>query len=155
MRKDTKSLLLPIVVISIAFGFAWCCSHKTISSHRTYKQECRFGGISIDMDSVTAVNLLKNRWNEVQIKKNCTIPFKNEGDSIGYQNMGKCETFYLKFKDGKVYQIIFNSHLLKQNEIMIFDDTTPVKLDNKPFKKECDNFIFEYDGYYGFKVTKR
>ena len=49
MRKDTKSLLLLIVVISIAFGFAWCCSHKTISSHRTYKQECHFGGISIDM----------------------------------------------------------------------------------------------------------
>ena len=69
--------------------------------------------------------------------------------------MGKSETFYLIFKDGKVYQIIFNSHLLKQNEIMIFDDTTPVKLDHKPFKKECDNFIFEYDGYYCFKVTKR
>ena len=61
MRKDTKSLLLLIVVISIVFGFAWSSSHKTINSHRTYKQECRFSGISIDMDSVTAVNLLKNR----------------------------------------------------------------------------------------------
>lgn len=88
-------------------------------------------------------------------KNNCTIPFKNDGDSVGYQYMGKCETFYLKFKEGKVYQIIFDSHLLNQNEIVIMDDTTSVKLESKPFKKECDNFVFEYDGYYGFKVTKK
>lgn len=65
------------------------------------------------------------------------------------------QLIYLKIIGTKYRPRRIVLYQVNQNEIMILDDTTPVKLERKPFKKEYDNFIFEYDGYYGFKVTKR
>lgn len=121
------------------------------------REMCRFGNITLDMDSATAVKYLDKQRIRFEQQTECVIPLENKGDSIGYSYSvygKKCESFYITLKDNKVYKIWFRSNSLTSKDVLTIHNNETIYLKGKPFKHVGEDFTFEYDGKNTYSVIK-
>lgn len=153
--KDT--ICLSVIIITI-IGFIYLCLMLfSLSTQRNQEEICRFGNITIDIDSVKAVDYINQHRDRLSQRIECNIPLIIKGDSIGYTYKvynKEYESFYIKVKNGKVYQMWFKSNYITNKDVLAIHKDSIVKFDGKPFKHIGKTFTFEFDGKNKYIVTK-
>lgn len=159
MKRKFWADVVYVFVILIALGVIvyFAKNHNTIN--QTVKtEECRFGNITLDMDSLTAVEHLNVQRNVLEKKVCKTIPLVVNNDSIGYTYTNKDslkEEFYIKLNNSKVCQIYFMSSFLTKKDVCVNANYRYINLTDEPLKYSCETFIFEHDGKKMYRVTKK
>lgn len=150
--------ILVIFVITIVTYFIICLFINIGSNNYIpTNQDRRFGNITLDMDSTTAVKHLINRKVLLEQQTECYIPLEYKGDSIGFAYTvfyKPVEYFYIKIKDGKVKDIHFKSNLLKPKDIIVIKDNNKINIQGKMFQQTGKDYKFYYDGTNEYRLTK-
>lgn len=120
-NKNKSEWLIHYVMITIAVvGLCWISYYQYNIDNRKYtnKEYAHIGGITIGMDSLKAVTLIKSRMVAV-IKNTDTISIKTVGDSTGYTYPHYNEEYYITIDSGKVARVFFHSDSLTDNEVKV------------------------------------
>lgn len=88
------------------------------SIHNNNNKCAYIGGITIGMDSLKAVNLIKCRLSHT-LNTNEIPPLTTIGDSTGYYYPSKNEKYFITLDSGKVSSVYFHSDYLTEEEIKV------------------------------------
>lgn len=156
-KKDRKNIINLILFILGTIGLVYFLIFILPFKNETNKEYCRFGNITLDMDSVKAVHYMDAHRLKFSQRTETDIPLECKGDSVGYTCRiynKEYESFYIKLKNKKVYKILFKSNYIKENDILIVHEGKKMKLTNKPFEYVGKDFTFKFDGKNKYIVTK-
>lgn len=117
-----KNLILPFI-IGIGLGCyiseAYFKKYITDTTYNNKEVAC-IGGITIGMDSLQAINLIKDRMLSVS-DGDLGVEIKTEGDSNGYTYPKFNEQYYIALDSGKVTRVFFYSDSLTDKEVKVIE----------------------------------
>lgn len=145
MNKNVNKNLVCYLIMALVMLLSCYTLCHIDNNKQKCNEHCELNHISIGMDSLSAVNVLKEKWYKTCQVTECYIPFKIKGDSIGYTYYKDNESFFIKIKNSKVYDISFSTNSKNKLNYLIADSMIVVKND-EPFKYIGKHIIIEYNG---------
>lgn len=119
----TKKNLILTLLISICLGcYIGEAYLRRYMADTTYsnKEIAYIGGITIGMDSLQAVNLIKERMLSIS-DGDLNVEIKTEGDSTGYSYPKFNEQYYITLDSGTVSRVFFHSDSLTDKEVKVIE----------------------------------
>lgn len=119
MKKNVILTLIIGIGLGCYIGEAYfkrCMADTTYSN----KEIACIGGITIGMDSLQAVNLIKERMLSVS-DGDLNAEIKTDGDSTGYTYSKFNEEYYITLDSGKVSRVFFHSDSLTDKEVKVIE----------------------------------
>lgn len=107
------------IFMPLALCIACYMVHNKDNNIYNSDKKCYYiGGITIGMDSLKAVNLIKSRLSHI-LNTNEIPPLTTIGDSTGYYHPSKNEKYFITLDSGKVSRVYFHSDNLTEEEIKV------------------------------------
>lgn len=118
---NTDVIELLVLILFTALLIFTINSIYLLGDNSKPKEYAHIGGITIGMDSIQAINLIKDRLSSITFNQTVKTELQSQGDSTGYTYRKFNEKYYITLDSGKVARVFFHSDSLTDKEVKVIE----------------------------------